>query len=150
MAAPIEKVVSKTVKKLVGFNAFGSIYAEVPEEDLPHDFGFEDSICDLSDFTPLAELVRSFQPRDSNAREVEFDYPDGEDADPDNWTAPREYADPADAFEAIRDEKNRLTAKARAVKEKADENLKADAALNSDSTSAKTAEVVEKADESTR
>lgn len=64
------------------------------------EFEWPESICDLTDFTPLAELVRSFQPQDSN-REPEFEYPDG--VAPDGYEPPSEYDDITDASVAARE-----------------------------------------------
>lgn len=90
-----------------------SFYAEKAENSEPPALPWEDSICDLSDFVPLAELVRSFQPRD-NQVEPEFEYPDG--VEPENeWNPPAEYDDIADINIAIKEKISQIenTAKSR-------------------------------------
>ena len=75
------------------------------EEALPPSLEFPASICDLSDFTPLAELVRSFQPQ-SNQVEVEHEFPDG--VDDGSFEPPAEFSDPADIYQAIQEKKSEI------------------------------------------
>lgn len=72
------------------------------------EFSWSDSICDLSDFVPLAELVRSFKPQDSTV-EPEFEYPDGQA--PEGYDPPAEYDDITDVYEVVTAKKEELQAK---------------------------------------
>lgn len=123
-------------KKHKVYSMISSDFVEVASDDVvensTRDFGWEDSIVDLSDFVPLAELVRSFQPRD-NTVEPEFEYPDGNE--PDTWNPPAEYSDIADVSIAVREATENLvnSVEARKTSEKSKTTEPKSSELNSNS-----------------
>lgn len=112
---------SKSTRKKF-YKVLCSDYVELaPEEEAqPQSLEFPESICDLSDFTPLAELVRSFQPQSNNV-EVEHEFPDG--VDDDTFDPPAEYSDPADIYQAIQEKKDQIIQAAKSRKPQSDSNL---------------------------
>lgn len=95
------------------------------EEAQPKSLDFPESLCDLSDFTPLAELVRSFQPQSNNV-EVEHEFPDGNDDG--TFDPPEEYSDPADIYQAIQEKRSEImqSAKSRKLTVVRSESIKED------------------------
>lgn len=97
--------VSKSTRKYYKVLSSDLVEFATDEEALPQSLDFPPSICDLSDFTPLAELVRSFQPQ-SNQVEVEHEFPDG--IDDGSFEPPNEYSDPADIYQAIKEKQSEI------------------------------------------
>lgn len=83
---------------------YGSETVEETVKSLP----WGDDIVDISDFTPLAELVRSFQPRESTSVPEDWDYPNGEEPADDSFDPPSEYTDIADAYQALTDMERKI------------------------------------------
>lgn len=137
-------------KKVYSFIApYGSKWA-TDEELCQEDFGFEPSICDLSDFVPLAELVRSFNPMDSKI-EPEFEYPDGVESG--EFDPPAEYDDVSDVYVAVQDKadeiKRTIAEKQKAAREaKVKEVPEVPEKVNADAPENKLEKAKEKATES--
>lgn len=118
---------SKSTRKYYKVLSSDLVRYATDDEAKPESLEFPPSICDLSDFTPLAELVRSFQPR-SNEIEPEFEFPTGDDDG--TYEPPHDYSDPVDVYKAIQEKKEELASSVKSRKssksEHIDESVKAD------------------------
>lgn len=108
-----KSTLSKSTRKFYSVLCSDLVEFATEEEAQPKSLEFPESICDLSDFTPLAELVRSFQPQ-SNTLEVEHEFPDG--LDDGTFDPPNEYSDPADIYQAIQEKKSEIVQAAKSRK----------------------------------
>lgn len=132
-------------------SADGGISSDSSSIDHGEPFAWEEPTVDLSDFVPLAELVRSFQPQDKSIT-PEFEYPDGQA--PDGYDPPSEYDDITDVYEAVQAKKEALTEEVKKRKQKDAENKASETVApstpkldNKDNIEQKLEQVKEKASE---